>query len=176
VGERLASGCTDCGELDPLVLECDHIGGKEADIAKMVWEGWSLERVRRELDVCEIVCVNCHKRRTFGRMERCWRRNPRSLETAPSISETTRRNLIYLRGLLTIGKCCDCGEDDLMVLEFDHLRDKHRGVTVLARNDCSVERLRREVAKCEIRCGNCHRRRTRTLIADRTRRNLPVPP
>ena len=125
--------------------------------------------------VCEVVCVNCHKRRTFGRMERCWRTNPRSLETELGISETTRRNLIYLRGLLTISRCRDCGEEDLAVLEFDHLRDKHGGVTVMARNDCSIRRLRDEVAKCEIRCGNCHRRRTRILNADRTTRNLRVP-
>jgi hypothetical protein len=68
--------------------------------------------------------------------------------------------MIYLRGLLTISTCVDCKEGDLEVLEFDHRRDKRCNVTALARRECSVKTLRAEVAKCEVRCGNCHRRRT----------------
>lgn len=176
VEERLASGCVDCGELDPFVLECDHVGGKSDEIAKMVWEGRSVERVKRELDACEVVCVNCHKRRTFSRMERCWRVNPRSLETAPGLSRLARRNLIFIRGWLTISACTDCGLDDLVVLEFDHLRDKRGEPTIMARNECSLQRLRDEVAKCQIRCGNCHRHRTRRLRTPPTPRNLGMPP
>jgi hypothetical protein len=55
--------------------------------------------------------------------------------------------------------CVDCGEDDVMVLEFDHLRDKLFGI---ARGvaDRSLQALRYEMAKCEVGCANCHRRRT----------------
>jgi hypothetical protein len=33
-------------------------------------------------------------------------------------------------------------------------------VIELARRGCRLQRLEAEVAQCEIRCANCHRRRT----------------
>lgn len=164
VAERLASGCVDCHERDPVVLEFDHVREKGGEIARLVRSG-SLKRLRHELEACEVVCVNCHRRRTYGRMGRCWRTNPRSLETEPGLSTPARRNLIFIRGWLTISPCCDCGERDLAVLEFDHLRDKCGAPVTMARRECSLERLRGEVAKCEVRCGNCHRRRTLSLAS-----------
>jgi hypothetical protein len=56
--------------------------------------------------------------------------------------------------------CVDCGESDIVVLEFDHLRDKVMDVSVLAREGYSLTRLKQEVAKCAGVCANCHRRRT----------------
>jgi hypothetical protein len=55
--------------------------------------------------------------------------------------------------------CVDCGEDDPVVLEFDHLRDKpfDIGVGLLQKN---WDLVLAEIAKCEVLCANCHRRRT----------------
>lgn len=57
--------------------------------------------------------------------------------------------------------CVDCGESDLLVLEFDHLRDKEYSISRLIQEG-SMDRLKKEVAKCEVVCANCHRRRTYT--------------
>ena len=55
--------CVDCGEDDPVVLEFDHQHNKELDISRAV-NDWSQERIEREIAKCEVVCSNCHKRRT----------------------------------------------------------------------------------------------------------------
>lgn len=70
-----ASGCKDCGETDLVVLECDHVSQsiKRFDIATAMYK--TSEKVfLDELNKCEPVCANCHKRRTakqFG----SWRLN-----------------------------------------------------------------------------------------------------
>ena len=55
--------------------------------------------------------------------------------------------------------CVDCGEHDPVVLEFDHLRDKRFDV---GNRLVSVkwQTILDEIAKCEVVCANCHRRRT----------------
>lgn len=59
-------------------------------------------------------------------------------------------------------QCVDCGEDDVLVLEFDHhLGDKEFSIARGFR-DRSLEALVAEMAKCEVVCANCHRRRTAT--------------
>lgn len=58
--------------------------------------------------------------------------------------------------------CMDCGEADPIVLEFDHKADsiKVESVTQMVMNNASWERITAEIEKCEVRCANCHRRRT----------------
>ena len=59
--------CVDCGERDPVVLEFDHTGAdKEFDIgAKLIHVRWQL--ILDEIAKCEVVCSNCHRRRTARR-------------------------------------------------------------------------------------------------------------
>lgn len=57
--------CLDCGESDPLVLEPDHCNGiKLANVSKLVHNTRSIKVIQAEIDKCEIVCANCHRRRT----------------------------------------------------------------------------------------------------------------
>jgi hypothetical protein len=58
--------------------------------------------------------------------------------------------------------CVDCGENDIRVLEFDH-RDpgqKHGGISRMVADRCGVDKIKAEVEKCDVRCANCHRRRS----------------
>jgi hypothetical protein len=55
--------CADCGQCDPVILEFDHIGRKEFTIGRaMVDRNWSA--ILDEISRCEVVCANCHRRRT----------------------------------------------------------------------------------------------------------------
>jgi len=45
-------------------------------------------------------------------------------------------------------------------MQFDHHGNKTRDVSWLIGSGCSVRRLVEELANCEVRCANCHRRRT----------------
>ena len=67
--------CVDCGETDPVVLEFHHLGNKEADVASLVGRGHSLEKIIKEIEKCEVLCGNCHKRKTAS--ERGWFRSRR---------------------------------------------------------------------------------------------------
>jgi hypothetical protein len=49
------------------------------------------------------------------------------------------------------------------VLEHDHVGKKRAGVMTLAWDEYSLETVEAEIAVCEVRCCNCHRRRTANL-------------
>jgi hypothetical protein len=57
--------------------------------------------------------------------------------------------------------CVDCGESDVRVLDFDHRVGTCKRADVgrmLASRSWEV--IVAEIAKCDVRCANCHRRRT----------------
>ena len=54
--------------------------------------------------------------------------------------------------------CVDCGENDPVVLEFDHKDQSEKGFSL--GRVTTVSRFYEEVKKCVVRCANCHRRRT----------------
>ena len=56
--------------------------------------------------------------------------------------------------------CVDCGETDPRVLDFDHLNNKKHNISTLISKEYSWDSILEEAAKCEIRCANCHRKKT----------------
>lgn len=66
----------------------------------------------------------------------------------------------YLWGYLGSHFCTDCGEKDILVLEFDHRENKYKEIGKMVTGRYSLERVKKEVEKCDVRCANCHRRKT----------------
>ncbi len=63
--------CISCGESDPCVLEFHHTRGKkEADVSSLIGRGSSLEALKIEIEKCDVLCANCHRKLTAK--ERCW--------------------------------------------------------------------------------------------------------
>lgn len=58
--------------------------------------------------------------------------------------------------------CIDCGEKDPIVLDFDHRtpKNKFKPISKMLSGHYSWDSLKKEIKKCEIRCANCHRRRS----------------
>jgi hypothetical protein len=151
--------CVDCGERDPIVLEFDHVGEKAASISELLSDGASMKAVDAEIARCEVVCANCHRRRTAARGR--WRRGAVSdASTRPHANPNVARNVSYLLEILRRRPCVDCQERDPIVLEFDHIGPKRAPVTQLAWHGCSIATIDREIGQCEVRCANCHRRMT----------------
>jgi|SRR5579859_3988807 len=72
-----------------------------------------------------------------------------------------RENKESIKEYLRVHPCIDCGESDIVVLHFDHVRGKKRGnVCAMVQNGCSWKTILKEIAKCEVRCANDHMRKT----------------
>jgi hypothetical protein len=73
--------------------------------------------------------------------------------------KTENRQRLY--AYLSEHPCVDCGETDVRVLEFDHVRDnKSANIAGLLNNAVSWSTIEKEIAKCDVRCANCHRIKT----------------
>lgn len=68
----------------------------------------------------------------------------------------------FVRNYLNEHPCVDCRESDATVLEFDHRGDvlKIKAVSTLIGVRSSIEKVKAEIDKCDVRCANCHRRKT----------------
>ena len=229
----LTHPCVDCGDTDILVLEFDHVRDKVADVANYANSGRSWERVKAEIEKCEVRCANCHRLRTvLGRQQQrnvsamsgrippritpvqlqiestlgirtcraCGLSKPLTEFPFRSVQKQSRHRICLLcqrlcsrdwyarnrskaikaagirrqnaaaklrqrvREYLLAHPCVDCGETRVELLDFDHLRDKAANVSALVNAGVSPETLGREIEKCEIRCANCHRRKTAAAL------------
>jgi superfamily II helicase len=74
----------------------------------------------------------------------------------------------YVIQYLKTHPCVDCGEADIDVLEFDHIVSIGSGARPLWQAT-SLRAAQREIDLCEVRCSNCHTRRTRVQMGWRAR-------
>lgn len=62
--------CADCKKFYPYyVMDFDHQYSKKFLISKSYSIGYNLDEIKNEIDKCEIVCANCHRCRTFKKMQ-----------------------------------------------------------------------------------------------------------
>src|SRR5688500_9549699 len=107
--------CPDCGRIFPhFLLDFDHVQGTKAFILPHIYTRHiSIARVLQEIEKCELVCSNCHRRRTFTR---------KCVRTGGAAGKRIRRTAsAVLRAFKIRSRCADCGlRHPYFVLDFDH--------------------------------------------------------
>lgn len=75
--------------------------------------------------------------------------------------EQVKLNKEFVYEYLRTHSCVDCLESDIVVLTFDHVRgEKKSNVSAMMLNGYSLEAIKKEIEKCDVRCANCHARKT----------------
>lgn len=62
--KKSALKCARCPESHPATLDFHHLdpAQKDRSVAKAVIQGWSIERLEREIAKCLVLCANCHRK------------------------------------------------------------------------------------------------------------------
>ena len=68
----------------------------------------------------------------------------------------------FLISYLSENPCVECGNSDPIVLQFDQREsaEKEFNISDMIRNKMSIPRIVAEIEKCDVRCANCHAKRT----------------
>jgi hypothetical protein len=112
---------------------------------------------RKARDQRDTFCRPC--RSAYGKEHYAANRQ-RYIDQAAAVKKRLRlERTALLIAFFEAHPCTDCGERDPVVLEFDHLRDKAFAIGP-SLCETSWESILAEIAKCEVVCANCHRRRT----------------
>ena len=63
------SGCMDCKEKYPYyMLDFDHVRGNKNNNLSYMVRFDTIDDIHKEVEKCDIVCANCHRKRTYDRV------------------------------------------------------------------------------------------------------------
>lgn len=101
-------------------------------------------------------CKECRKE-----YDRIRHKTGKSYFTSFKYSEKIKRNREFVKNYFENHPCIDCGDTDWWALDFDHrnMEEKDHHITTAIRQQ-SLETLKQEIDKCDVRCVKCHRKRT----------------
>lgn len=102
-------------------------------------------------------CYRLYSKRYYAANKEKWRAY---YEKSPRYQQL-QENYANLIAYLIAHPCVDCGEADPIVLEFDHVRGvKQFNIGEAISRGGAWDLISAEIEKCDVRCANCHRRKT----------------
>lgn len=120
------------------------------------WKNKAKRKRRKMCKACHAAYRRQHylaNKEKYQEMSQAWNE-----ENQAAYIDKARR---YVLDYLLEHPCIDCGETNPIVLEFDHVRGKKvKAISVMIHSPVSLKRLQAEIDKCEVRCANCHLRKT----------------
>lgn len=109
-------------------------------------------------------CQRAYSRDHYRRNRAVYLARDRTRNRRTSFEFNMTRLVEYLR----THPCVDCGQSSPVVLQFDHVRgEKLHNLGRLVRDGVRWETVAAEIAKCDVRCVNCHFRRHAELRGSR---------
>lgn len=124
----------------------------------------------KELDIENFPIINYKTNKISSRCGECkreydrkyWEANKNNRNVIKNENTKINRNKKrkFIVDFLKTSKCFDCENNDWRVLEFDHRDRKIKEFNLANSVQYSIERIQKEIDKCDVVCANCHRIRT----------------
>ncbi len=178
------NGCqwTNCYEINPDIIEFDHIDPKEKkfQISRWVTKHSDDENVLvNEMNKCRLLCKFHH------RIHSETQRKKKEYSNYP-ISQGNKyreqNKIKLLQKKLEIGECSECcrkvTEKETQGFDFDHLDTypKFRAIASMVDEKYSWNKsILPEIEKCRLICANCHVKHTKIQRVTRKEENYEVP-
>jgi hypothetical protein len=169
----LKTRCNACGSTDTATLEFAHFDASTKTRSKTTGRRLSLGnlksvgRIQKELPLGRFLCANCHAIETRGEFapieEYVKALQKHAVENAKAVFYEKQKR----------GGCVDCGlsfiDSRRYLFEFDHRDPTQKSFSMknVIRQAYDPDVLKAEMAKCDLRCRNCHRKRTLRQIAEK---------
>ena len=146
--------CTDCGEqFEPECMEFDHLRSKIAGIAQLIHSCCSLDTILSEIRKTELVCLLCHRQRSHERVVK---------HSTTSQRMRISRNQDFVNRMKS-KPCLVCNKVYRpWQMDFNHINPSTKKLAIadMAKTSFSIKAITQEIAKCELLCSICHRRKT----------------
>lgn len=146
--QKEATGCQHCGITDPRVLVFHHRDSAEKKLAlvDMVTYGYGKDRLRTEMEKCDVLCANCHRRKHYS-----------APESPQGGAPQTDRQWIYEYKRNSEG-CRRCSVSDPQCLDFHHTtEEKTATISNMISGNYSRDSVTTEIQRCILLCANCHK-------------------
>lgn len=116
---------------------------------------WKFKNIKRSVQCRD--CSKAYVKNHYNQNKKYY------LEKAKKRNEIEKERCIqYIGSYLLAHPCIDCGESDILVLEFDHKERETKidNVSIILKRKLAFKTLVAEIKKCDVRCANCHRKKT----------------
>lgn len=134
--------CKKCGKKKPATKEYFH--ARSTSLSSDGLQSW---------------CKECKKKRAKEDYRSDPVKGKMSRKEAKIVAQERNRSFVYK--YLQDHHCVDCGESRWQVLEFDHVRgEKEYNISYMVKSGLLLQKIEVEIAKCDVRCANCHRLKT----------------
>jgi hypothetical protein len=152
--------CKDCGEtFHPYCMDFDHLdpATKVKNVSRMILENAPKDRILKEIDKCDIICILCHNERTYDRQQK---KNKEYRIKNPIQTNGSKR---YYRDVEIINKaknkpCAICNSLYIHYnMQLDHIDPSTKAEDVCQLKGRSPKKLQAEIEKCQVICALCHR-------------------
>lgn len=102
-------------------------------------------------------CKDCHKIN-----QAIWRKTEKGKKSALASKKGNKKYRFRERILKKYG-CRSCGEQDIKVLEFDHIdpATKVEKISKMVKRCATMKDIKNEMRKCQVLCFNCHIKKTK---------------
>lgn len=145
--------CLDCHKIyEPYCMDFDHVpdkGQKVCNVSRMLLSNVPKEKILQEIQKCDLVCVLCHNIRSYNR-----------LFNKSGAVKSYRSNVELIQKFKN-KPCVIChNQYDYYNMQLDHIDPVTKLYNICQLRNRNFDILQAELAKCQVLCALCHRKKS----------------